>query len=608
MLISSRKDRRFLSAALTAVLFFSACSQIKPPEPEAYFSKTEPPAKQELRWTNGKLPKTFDPALAAAAPEIDIARAMFDGLTDLDPKTLEAVPALAENWTSENNGKVWTFYLREDAKWSNGERVTAEDFVRSWKRLVHLGEKVPHRNLLLNIEGLSRTSLRRSGQPDGEPGLMNGDPAGRIVPAAQETATPVQPDERSAETETEASPSPRTKAESEAPIGITAVNETELRISLINPDNEFPKLVAHPMFRPVQKDLPETGSEKQAAQIVTSGPFKLASIGAEGLMLDRFESYWDTESVKLERVKIIPLPTAEKALEAYRNGSVDVVTNAEFSPAALKLLEPYEDFRRTTFAALNFYELNINKAPFSDRRVREALAIAIERESLTEGELGGSTRPALSFTPFPRSADSKLTQDKDKATQLIEDAGFPEGKGFPVIRLLINRNDIQQRIARSIARMWKQNLNIETEIIVKEPADLAAAKAAGDFDAIRRGAVISTPDEAAILMALFYSDAADQEPGVDLNKNGRSEFSPLAGNQTSSSPEAANGGSERSGRTEPIPLKLTEDRAIYELRGIPLYFPTSYSLVKPYVIGFDPNGLDAPMLKRVEIDSDWRNK
>lgn len=97
MLFLLQKDRRKLSALLTAaIVAVTACTQLKTPEPEAYFSKTEPPAKQELRWTNGKLPKTFDPALAAAAPEIDVARAIFDGLTDLDPETLEAVPALAE--------------------------------------------------------------------------------------------------------------------------------------------------------------------------------------------------------------------------------------------------------------------------------------------------------------------------------------------------------------------------------------------------------------------------------------------------------------------------------------------------------------------------------
>lgn len=599
-----------MSAVLTAaILSITACTQLKTPEPEAYFSKTEPPAKQELRWTNGKLPKTFDPALAAAAPEIDVARAIFDGLTDLDPETLEAVPALAEKWTSDKENKEWTFYLREDAKWSNGEKITAEDFVRSWKRLGQMGEKVPHRDLLLNIVGLAKATKKRPGVPGGEPEVLSGTPEGRLVPAARETATPERPHEPATPVPAGAGPpSKLNDAEPTSPFGIVAVNSREIKISLIHPDKDLPKLVAHPVFRPVQNDIPDKVPENPVTQIVTSGAFRISSLGAEELLLDRFESYWDMESVKLERVRFVPSQTAEKALEAYRNGTVDVVSNSEFSPAALKLLEPYEDFRRTTYAALNFYELNIAKAPYSDRRVREALAIAIERESLTEGELGGSTRPAFSFTPFSKTPGSKFSQDKERAAQLLEDAGFPDGKGFPVIRLLINRNDTQQRIARSVARMWKQNLNIDTEIVVKEPAEIAAARASGDWDAIRRGAVIATPDETANLLSMFFSDAADPVELSAIDPSRRSDFKSPSERQTPSTTEVSAAVDVMSREPGAGTVILTEDQAIFGVQGIPLYFPTSYSLVKPYVKGFDANSLDAPMLKRVEIDNKWRPK
>src|ERR1043165_6165124 len=134
-------------------LFLTACSELEKPKTEPFYAQTAPPQKKEFRWSNGKMPKSFDPALASAPPETDIIRAVFEGLTDTNPKTLEAVPSVAEKWTASEDFKTWTFYLRKDAKWSNGENVKAQDFVRSWKRLAEMGAKVSHAQLLENIVG-----------------------------------------------------------------------------------------------------------------------------------------------------------------------------------------------------------------------------------------------------------------------------------------------------------------------------------------------------------------------------------------------------------------------------------------------------------------------
>ena len=139
---------------ILAVLLLSACSELEKPKTEPFYSQTAPPQKKEFRWSNGKMPKSFDPALASAPPETDLVRAIFEGLTDTDSKTLEAIPSVAEKWTASEDYKIWTFYLRKEAKWSNGERVTAADFVRSWKRLAEMSDRVPHRKLLENIVGI----------------------------------------------------------------------------------------------------------------------------------------------------------------------------------------------------------------------------------------------------------------------------------------------------------------------------------------------------------------------------------------------------------------------------------------------------------------------
>src|SRR5688500_9924264 len=126
---------------LVAVSDFSSCTELKRPEPNPYLSETQPPPKQEFRWANGGMPKSLDPARAFAAPETDVVRAIYEGLTEVDSKTLEAIPGVAEKWSVSADGKTWTFTLREDAKWSNGKAVTANDFVRSWNRLLDLGDR-----------------------------------------------------------------------------------------------------------------------------------------------------------------------------------------------------------------------------------------------------------------------------------------------------------------------------------------------------------------------------------------------------------------------------------------------------------------------------------
>ena len=259
----------------------------------------------------------------------------------------------------------------------------------------------------------------------------------------------------------------------EPKFGAEAIDEFTLKISLIKPDKEFPALVAHPIFRPIFGDGKEFEGEQLKADIVTNGAFRIFSIGQDGITLDRAEYYWNKESVELERVRFVPQESAEKALQAYKAGELDAVTNADFEPLALKLLTPFDDFKRTTHSAINFYEFNLKRPPFDDPYVREALAISIEREKLTQDEMEGATEPALSFLPFDEDKEKKLAQDTEKAKKLLAEAGFPDGQNFPIVKLVVNRNNIQKKIADSVAKMWKDNLNITTEVIVKESEEIS---------------------------------------------------------------------------------------------------------------------------------------
>lgn len=629
---------------LAAVLTASSCSELEKPEPEPYYAETAPPPKQEFRWSNGKMPGSFDPARAAAPPETDIVRAVFEGLTDTDPKTLEAIPAVAVRWSASTDNKTWTFELRRDARWSNNDPVTAEDFVRSWKRLAEMGDEVSHKKLLNNIVGLR---VEEKSEPVRKSEISEKDlifkksespklPLTENTPVEKKIKDPKKPDSGppplvkkgdSASPEPAGSPEKKKtgaeKKELAEKIGVEAIGRYRLKVKLIKPDAEFPALVAHPIFRPVHEQT-EFVKDKLDADVITNGAFRIASVGTDGVTLDRAENYWNRERVKLERVRFVPQESAEKALEDYRAGRVDAVTNADFEPLALKLLEPYEDFRRTVHSALNFYEFNRTKAPYHDRRVREALAISIERERLTDGDMDGASKPALGFLPYAEKRRARLSQDNEKARALLTAAGFPDGKNFPTVRLFINRNNVQQKIARSVARMWKQNLNIETEIVVKENEELEEIKKSGEFDVIRRGVVLPTSDETANMLAIFSGDnkkikeeqtktaQADKKTADSASDLSQAKTQSNAAGSAAAKTPAKNATSATTPATgepdETEQIILTEEEAILELPAIPLYFPTSYSLVKPYVEGFDINTLDAPSLKDVRINNFWQPK
>lgn len=527
-----------------------------------YYGRIVVPKDQRFRWSDGGLPQVFDPAFAAAPPDTDVVRALFEGLTDYDPRTLTPTPGVAERWESSDEGRVWTFYLRDDARWSTGEPVTATDFVRSWERTLRLGDLAPHTDLFSNIVGVrAYVGSVRAGQP---------------------AAAAAQPAVRGEARRTEARLA-----------GVEEVGERVLRVRLQRPNTNFPALVAHPVFRPVKITTQNENSKVQAPNLISNGAFLLAKTEADKVLLERAENYWGKADVTLDRVEFVKSNDTESALEAYLKGEVDALTNTPFEPLALKLLAPYEDYRRNIYAALTYYSFNVAHEPFNDVRVREALAIAIDRERLTKDEMEGASEPANTFLPENKAATTEavvsksasLNKDQTRARQLLAEAGFPDGDGFPVIKLLINRNEQQRVVAEAVAAAWRNVLGIETTVVAKPWDEYEALIRAGEYDLVRRGAVMQTADETSNIRMLFPFE-------------GKASVSNLTAPSTNSSPTASpttRGSEDSSIETEADALRL--------LTAIPIYFASSYSLVKPYVKGFDSNVLDAPSLKSVKIET-----
>jgi oligopeptide transport system substrate-binding protein len=594
-LINSRKLLFCVCLFVFSGILFSSCSdKTSTTKIEPFYGETKPPSKQEFRWSNGKLPTTIDPALASTSPETDVVRAIFDCLTELDSKTLKVQKALANDWKSSDDFKTWTFQIRKDAKWSNGESVTAKDFVRSWKRLATLGEKVSHRILLKNIVGMNVSQIKEERD---------------IFVEESENRPTVYPDS--------VEKIPEQSSDKKSKFGVEAIGSSTLKVSLVESDKDFPSLIANPMFAAVYSET-EFGLNKLNAGVTTNGAFRITSIGNDGITLDRSNNYWNKENILLNRVKFVPMDTAENALQAYKMGDIDALTNFHFEPLALKLLKPFDEFHRTKHSAINIYEFNLHQKPFDDVRIREALAISLDRDRLTEDEMDGATEPAFSFSLF--NSSRPFRQNVEKARKLFSAASYDNGKNFPTIRLIVNRNDVQKRVAKAVAAMWKKNLNVETEIIVKESADVEIAKNTGAFDLIRRGIVLPTTNETANMLAIFPPSLNHEkieelvEPTNSANTNLNVNVANTANNTNTAvtnSNVQSNANTEADVSVESEKLidekPITDEAiAISEIPAIPLYFPKSYSLVKPYIQGFETNILDSPNLKTVKINENWQ--
>lgn len=542
---------------------------------ETYYGAAVPPPRQEFRWSSGGLPQMCDPARAAAAPDTDLVRALFEGLTEYDAQTLAARPAAAVKWAASADYREWTFTLRPNALWSNGDQVTAGDFVRSWRRLLELGEETPHAKLFDNIEGSQQRQIQT-------PPLSAG-----TAQSAHSLDAPL------------------------ALFGVQAVDNLTLRVRLVRPNPHFPELLAHTAFRPVhRRDSESSWPISVAARPASNGAFQLGEATAEHVTLERASNYWNATQVALERVKFIKTRDTESALSLYRAGDIDAVSNASLEPLVVKLLSPYRDFRRHTFGALVYYSFNMTRAPLTDRRVREALAIAVNRERLCADIMDGATEPAAEFLPDwsgeRRTFNNarSLQYDAARARQLLSEAGYPGGQNFPRLKLLVNRNDQQRAVAVAVVEMWRATLGIETDLEIKPWDAYVAALNAGDFDVARRSLVLHTTDEATNLHRMFAPHMMQNQTEdaiTEQTEENEANNDPGTRDDTATA-QIANG--ERNSMLVGEMI-FSEEQALLMVPAAPIYFSSSFSLVKPYVQGFHSNLLDAPSLQSVSINQTW---
>lgn len=515
---------------LGALLIASACSSANAATVPA---GTQLAAKQEIVRHIKDEPASLDPVKAVGLPEIQVIRDLFEGLTNQDAAG-NIVPGVAQSWQSNDN-KTWTFTLRKDARWSNGDPVTAHDFVYSWQRLV---------------DPKNTSSFAWFAELAG---IQN---AGKIIKGEM----------------------PADK------LGVTALDNYRLQVTLDKPVPYFVSLTANFSLYPTpQKVIEKLGNDwTKAGNLVGNGAYKLQDrVVNEKLVLVRNEHYWDNAHSVLNKVTFIPINEESSATKRYRAGDIDITES--FPKNLYQLLKkqiPSEVYTPDQLGTY-YYAFNTQKGPTADVRVRKALSWTIDRKIIAEKVLGTGEKPAWHFTPDvtagfkPKTSILQQHSQEElnaQAKALLAAAGYGPAKPLN-LTLLYNTSENHQKIAIAVASMWKKNLGVEVKLQNQEWKTYIDSRNSGNFDVIRASWVGDYNEPSTFLSLLTASHSGNIARFKDANYDSVLE---KASNETN---DAAR--NDDYNQAEQI---LAEQAPI-----APIYQYTNGRLIKPYVKGYPIN-------------------
>lgn len=392
---------------------------------------------------NGFEPQSFDPHKATAVADWHIIGTLLEGLVRGDAMEDDKVhPGVAESWEANEAKDVWTFRLREDARWSDGRPVTAHDFVYAYHRLLHplFGGKYADMLFpLKNAEAYNKDWLRKE---------LGG--AGDLW--------------------------------EKAGVGVEAVDERTLRLTLCEPTPHLPLLLLHYTWFPVPAHAVEANGGMLDRSSEWTKPGKWVGNGAFVLAEYRFNDfvevrrnpqYWRAGEVALNAVRFLPVVNAFTETRMFFDGKLHVTNNVPPEMLAYAKGKAPDAFCRDAYYCSFFYRLNTTRKPLDDVRVRMALALGVDRDALVDKVVRDAGTPATGFTP-PGAGyetpdmfkDAGATQEVrvQTARRLLAEAGFPGGKGFPTLEIMTTSREVQKVMAEAIQAMWLENLGIHVEI------------------------------------------------------------------------------------------------------------------------------------------------
>ncbi|MDX6446145.1 MAG: oligopeptide transport system substrate-binding protein [Blastocatellia bacterium] len=453
-----------------------------------FFGKTDPPRDNVMRYVSGSEPETLDPAISDGQPEARIYMALYEGLVEYDPKTTVPIPALAERWEANKDSSEFTFHLRHNGRFSNGDPITAADFVYTIQR--GLSPALASRNAGLAYyikyaqaynEGAVFVRDPANGQfliasefeeapakaatdskaeaPKPHPPLSSqpvesvaaeyppipldktpdaDTPFHRLMHSPDKLVLPSDDKKRSqivdANPKLKAALVGKTFVPVEAKdIGVEAVDDFTFRISLTQPAPFFLSLMPHQFFRVVDRKVIEKFGNAWTLEqnIVTSGPFKLAAWKHyDRVIVQRDPMYWDAGQVKLDGIVFYAVVESSTIMNLYKAGEIDAMLNHNVQASWLDMIAPYKDYMDAPEAATEFYLFNCTRPPTSDVRVRKALNMSVDKNAVGAWR---HQKPLTSITPegmFPGYPQPKGDPfDPDKAKTILADAGYRDGSG-----------------------------------------------------------------------------------------------------------------------------------------------------------------------------------
>ena len=502
---------------------------------------------------NGSEPQGIDPHIVTGVPEHHILISLCEGLTIPNPNPSGSdgyIPGTAESWTISDDGKEYIFNLNKNAKWSNGEPVTADDFVWSWKRILtaSLGSQYP--DMLYYLEGAYE--------------YHNG-----LIDNFDE-------------------------------VGVKALDTHTLKVNLKNPTPFFIGLLSHYSTWPVHKETvlkhgdidDRNGEWTRPGNFVCNGPFQLKTWELNNkIVVEKNPHYYDASMVRLNEIHYYPVSNVMTEDRMFRAGQLHLTSSMPTQKCPIYIEEKNPNLKIDPYMGTYFYRINTENETLSDVRVRKALAYSIDRQLLVDKVTQCGQIPAYSFTPPGSNGyqpSTEIPYDPVLAKQLLAEAGYSSDNPFPKLEILFNTNEDHRKIALAIQQMWQENLGIEVELVNQDWKVYLSREMVGDFQVSRAG---------------WIGDYEDPNTFLDLMRPNRGNNKTGWENMEYDSIVAqANSTNDQSERYEL--LKQAERILIDEMPIIPLYtYVRSYQL-SPDVKGFSPHILDHHHPKYIYLERD----
>jgi ABC-type oligopeptide transport system substrate-binding subunit len=502
-------------------------------------------AEKVLRIGNQGEPETLDPHKTSTVVESNILRNLFEGLVVQDPKG-NVAPGVADTWSVSPDGLTYTFHLRRNAKWSNGEPVTADDFVFSLRRIEDPKVNSQYAEVLYPIKN------------------------------AQEVNTG--------------------KAEGTA-LGVKAIDPATLEITLKAPTPYFLQLLTHQTALPVNaKAVAEFGAEwVRPGKMVSNGAYQLADVKpAAFIRVAKNPNYWDAGKVSVDTVVFDPMEDRGNVLRRYRAGELDIIYE-DLPNDQLEWLRQNmaKELHIAPYAGIYYYTFNMTKPPFNDLRVRQALAMAVNREVLVDKITLAGELPAYGFVPdgtanytSQKFAWAGLSQSarEAEALKLMREAGY--GPSRPLkFELAYNTSENHKKIAVALAAMWKR-LGVEVELVNRELKVHYATLREGDFQLGRAGWIADYNDAQNFL---FLAETSTKQQNYARFSN--PDYDRLMDQASRTADMAARAKL----------LEQAETILLKEVPVLPLYFYVSKGMVSPKVSGWVDNPFNVHTVRDLKL-------